>query len=300
MNTKSIISIALIFLVCSIQTFAVTTQKSIIDPVLINQERIAYWLHKRNQLSDSLSPTQIDAAVNLYIDDYRLKLRRHNIAPMAFNVSNKTTSQKSKTNKYQVDEKTLTKVNVLAVLIDFPDLPYNDNRLTASDTAMYYRDYSRAHYNDLLFASDTFTGPNNERLITSRQYYYQGSGGTFSFIGKVFGWYRAQQDAAYYGGNNQSNGADNNARKLVLEAITAAVAVGKVYLAKYDLNNDGVVDHLLVFHSSVGGGVLGQDAIWSHRYYVDKEPVAVPGTTLFSLLMRLPESWHMNLVTCWA
>ncbi len=134
---------------------------------------------------------------------YRLKLRRQPIAPMAFNVSNKTMNHKSKMNEYQIDEKTLIKVNVFAVFIDFP---YNENRLTASDTAIYYSDYSHAHYNDLLFASDTITGPNDERLIKSRQYYYQESGGTFSFTGKVFGWYRMQQDAAYYGGKNRSNG----------------------------------------------------------------------------------------------
>ena len=49
-----------------------------------------------------------------------------------------------------------TNVKVLAILIDFPDLPYDNNQLTAEDTPMYYSDYSQAHYQKMLF-NDTST-----------------------------------------------------------------------------------------------------------------------------------------------
>ncbi|MCH1927778.1 immune inhibitor A, partial [Shewanella sp. C31] len=61
----------------------------------------------------------------------------------------------------------------------------------------------------------------------------------------------------------------------------------------YDLNNngnyeepDGILDHVMIFHSSIGeeagGGKLGANAIWSHRYFVDQETegYSIPGTNL--------------------
>lgn len=51
------------------------------------------------------------------------------------------------------------RVKVLAVLVDFPDLPYNNNRLSPGDTEMYYANYSVAHYRGLLFSDAGFLGP---------------------------------------------------------------------------------------------------------------------------------------------
>ncbi|EDL62806.1 immune inhibitor A domain-containing protein [Bacillus sp. SG-1] len=174
---------------------------------------------------------------------------------------------------------------VLVLLVDYPDKPHNT--LTPSETDMYYDDenaYSQAHYQDMLFGTGGWTGPDGKTYVSMKQYYEQQSGGSYSVEGDVAGWYTASKPAAAYGGNYPTpDGSDVNARGLVKEALNMAAADPNVNLADYDqwdrydldgdgnyLEPDGLVDHLMVIHSGVGeeagGGSLGSDAIWSHRW----------------------------------
>jgi immune inhibitor A len=174
---------------------------------------------------------------------------------------------------------------VLVLLIDYPDKPHNS--MAPEETDMYYDDedaYSREHYQDMLFGDGGWTGPDGKTYVSMKQYYEQQSGGSYSVQGEVAGWYTASKPAAAYGGNDPDAGDnDINARGLIKEALKAAAADPKVDLAKYDkwdrydldgdgnyLEPDGLVDHLMVIHSGVGeeagGGSLGPDAIWSHRW----------------------------------
>ncbi|EKF9853264.1 M6 family metalloprotease PrtV [Vibrio cholerae] len=172
---------------------------------------------------------------------------------------------------------------VLALLIDFPDLPWDDNRLTKEHTEMLYDRYEPSHYQDLLFSDKGYTGPNGENFISMRQYYESESGNSYSVSGQAAGWYRASKNAAYYGGNSPGTNNDMNARELVREALDQLARDPNINLADYDIEDrydyngngnfrepDGVIDHLMIFHASVGeeagGGVLGADAIWSHRF----------------------------------
>ncbi len=291
MNIKTTrVITSLLYLFTLGQAIAATTEPLTIDPALINQERIAYWLKKRNQLTVAATEQQINAQVTRYIDNYRHKLSRQRLIMSPSASTSKASAQRAKQQRSTVNQYTITNANVLAILIDFPDLPYNANRLSRDDTEMYYADYSRQHYSDMLFNVDTFTGPNNESLITSRYYYQQESGGSFNFNGQVVGWYRAQHDASYYGGNDSdNNNADKKVHELIIEAVNAAVSRGGINLSQFDQNNDGVIDHLLVIHSSIGeeagGGVLGESAIWSHRFSVGNwsvigSPIKVDGYTI--------------------
>ncbi|REJ10363.1 immune inhibitor A domain-containing protein [Halobacillus trueperi] len=174
---------------------------------------------------------------------------------------------------------------VLVLLVDYPDKPRNTISPEHSD--MYYDDedaYSREHYQDMLFGDGGWTGPDGKNYVSMKQYYEQQSGGSYSVEGEVAGWYTASQPAAAYGGNYPTeDDSDVNARGLVKEALEAAAADPEVNLADYDkwdrydldgdgnyLEADGLVDHLMVIHSGVGeeagGGSLGPDAIWSHRW----------------------------------
>nr|WP_237417401.1 immune inhibitor A domain-containing protein [Halobacillus litoralis] len=174
---------------------------------------------------------------------------------------------------------------VLVLLVDYPDKPHNS--MTADETDMYYEGedpYSREHYQDMLFGEGGWTGPDGETYVSMKQYYEQQSGGSYSVEGDVAGWYTASKPAAAYGGNYPTeDGSDVNARGLVKEALKAAAADPTVNIADYDqwdrydldgdgdyLEPDGLVDHLMVIHSGVGeeagGGSLGSDAIWSHRW----------------------------------
>ncbi|UHQ54704.1 immune inhibitor A domain-containing protein [Microbulbifer sp. YPW16] len=178
---------------------------------------------------------------------------------------------------------------VLAILMEFPDFPHNSIQPGESD--MYYPDYTPDHYADLLFSESGFTGPAGEKLLSMQQFYWQQSGNSYSVEGSVAGWYMASQPAAFYGNN-----ADGDARALVREALLAAAADPTVNLSefdnedRYDLDGDGnyweadgLVDHVMIFHSSVGeeagGGQLGEDAIWAHRWTLGAAPFPIPGTS---------------------
>lgn len=171
---------------------------------------------------------------------------------------------------------------VLTILIEFPDFPHNN--ISPADTENYYPDYNPAHYEAVLFQRGGYSGPNGENFITVRDYYEAQSGGSYSLSGAVAGWYMASQAAAFYGASGAGGtGNDANPQALVAEALLAAEADPNVDLSqfdqedRYDLDGDGnywepdgLVDHIQIVHSAVGeesgGGALGSDAIWSHRW----------------------------------
>lgn len=172
------------------------------------------------------------------------------------------------------------KDNVLVLLIEYPDFPAGS--IKSEETDMFYEDYTKQHYEDMIFGANGYKGPNGQTLISVKQYYEQQSGGSYSIDGQVAGWYKASQPAAYYGGNDSSDN-DKNARGLVKEALLAVAQDKNVNLKNYDKEDrydldgdgnlrepDGLIDHLMIVHSSVGeeagGGSLGADAIWSHRW----------------------------------
>lgn len=180
---------------------------------------------------------------------------------------------------------------LLSLLVEFPDFPHNS--ITPDETAMYYADYSPAHYEDLLFSRDVYEGPNGEALRTARNWYWAQSGHSYDLDGVVAGWYTASEPAEFYGGN-AATGNDVNPRQLVHEAVLQLAASTDLDLNQFDKDDpydldgdgdvhepDGIIDHLLVFHSSVGeeagGGSLGEDAIWSHRWVLPA-PLPLPGT----------------------
>ncbi|MGS0692997.1 immune inhibitor A domain-containing protein [Shewanella sp. 0m-4] len=272
------------------------------DANIINKEQVLYWLVKRGDISADATEAEKQQAIEAFTkraggvkkipliqaqQQFKRLERAKQRAKLASNSSPLVKSFNDKT------------VKVLTVLIDFPDLPHNDNGLTSSDTQMFYNDYSVEHYRSLLFSETGYDGPQGQTLMTGYQYYQAESGGSFFFTGDVKGWYRADNNAAVYGGNDPNdNDNDIAVSDLVKEAVTAAVAgMSDAELARYDiedpfdLNNngvtneaDGIIDHVMIFHSSIGeeagGGMLGADAIWSHRSFVDGGSYMLPGTAI--------------------
>jgi len=278
------------------------------DPGVINKERIIYWMTKRGELPANATDEQKAQALKAYIGqksfehaklpgEFAAKVRAAELLVPQSELKHKHGLHKASAafEKAQKDNQDVT-VKVLALLVDFPDLKYNENRLTSSDTNMYYDDYSVEHYNTMLFNTDGYEGPSGQTLETSHQFYQQESGGSFFFTGQAHGWVTVDKNAAEYGGNDD-NDNDQAPRELVTEAITKAVAELNIDLSEYDKSDffdidgdgnifepDGIIDHVMIFHSSVGeeagGGVLGGDAIWSHRWFVGSEPVDVPGSDI--------------------
>ena len=261
-----------------------------LDSALIDQERIAYWLKKRNKLSNDPSKQKITEAVQDYVASYKIEKRRplSKESIKTLNDYKKQRSQKQFNDELNkkitsAEEPTSHHVNVLAILIDFPDLLNNDNRLEPGDTPMYYSRYPPGHYSRILFSPHGFIGPNGKNYLSAYQYFLNESGNTFFFSGQVSGWHTASENASYYGQNEKY--IDNRVSELVIEAVDAMAASNSVNLADYDNEDpydldgdgnrnesDGIIDHVMIFHSSIGeetgGGVLGDDAIWSHRFAV--------------------------------
>lgn len=264
------------------------------DSAIANQERILYWLEKNGQVKRDSSDTERKAVLDTYLNG-ALKADPLSKSMDGSQAQKYPTYKQSPRHSRKANGKTTAKV--LAVLIDFPDLKHDANGLTHEDTDMYYPSYPVSHYRSLLFSDTGFNSNSGRNLISARQYYEKESGGTFDLTGDVYGWVRADNKAAHYGANSEFNGADRNVVSLVTEAVEKAVAKNRINLSEYDISDpydfdrdgdfdeaDGIIDHVMVFHSSigeeVGGGYLGSDAIWSHRYFVglNTRGSQIPGT----------------------
>ena len=138
-------------------------------------------------------------------------------------------------------------IRVLALLIDYPDLPSQ---------------YTVADLQSLL------TNPNHRSGDGSfKSYYTDASFGQLTITVDVMGWYRAANNHAYYG---DSAGTPRAAR-LVREAVDAAELAGANF-ANYDNDNDGSVDGILVVHAGPGAEATALNRgryIWSHRWVMN-------------------------------
>jgi immune inhibitor A len=302
------LAVSSLLLACSSVAVAATQTGTPADAGLINEQQVLYWLIKRGEVSADASEAEKQAAVDAFVS----RGRNATFKPAAIEVkaeqlrikrsaqkNTKNVQYTAANNKVLADQDITKTVKVLAVLVDFPDLPHDANQLNVGDTDMYYSSYPTSHYQQLLFSKTGFTGPSNQTLQSAYQYFQAVSGNSFYFTGQVQDWVTADNNAAYYGGNDVDEN-DKAVPELVKEAVTKAVQnMTDLELAQYDIEDpfdidgdgnydeaDGIIDHVMLFHSSIGeeagGGVLGEDAIWSHRFYVDSNTngYIIPGRAL--------------------
>nr|WP_246320901.1 immune inhibitor A domain-containing protein [Paenibacillus germinis] len=185
---------------------------------------------------------------------------------------------------------------VLVLLTEFSDFKHNN--VKQEPGYMFANDFNRDHYQKLMFGNTDFTLFDGSKIQTFKQYYEEQSGGSYTVNGYVSDWLTVPGQAAQYGDDNPAGGHDNlnpiGPRDLVKDALNAAVATG-LNLADYDKFDlydldgdgdqnepDGLVDHLMIIHAGTGqeagGGQLGDNAIWSHRWTLNGVyPIA--GTT---------------------
>lgn len=186
----------------------------------------------------------------------------------------------------------VTEINILTVMVEFSD--YKHDSIQPGETDMYYENYDKQHFQDMLFGENGYTGPNGENLVSMKQYYEEQSGGTFIMNGTVTDWYTAPNPAAYYGAQVGSS-HDTKPRNLVADALKEMAKDPSINLAdfdhidRYDLDGDGdynekdgMIDYLIVIHAGMGqeagGGSLGTDAIWSHSWTLGGL-YPIPGTS---------------------
>ena len=177
----------------------------------------------------------------------------------------------------------------IVILMEYQDYKFNeiDQKEEWRLRGIPGEDYNRDFVNELLFSPETYKGEDGRDFMSVRSFYRQLTNDTYDFKGEVFGPYTAKHKAAYYGKDLEYAGDDqDNARKLVEEAIEAVAKDPKVDLSKFDVEtrvrdrdtnethisygkSDGQVDTVIVIHPGLGqewgGGSLGDDAIWPFR-----------------------------------
>ena len=164
------------------------------------------------------------------------------------------------------------------------------------DNSTYWEpDFNEAHYEEL------FNGTGE----SMKDYYETVSGGRYSVTNQVEDWVAVPGTAASYGANAVED--DGGSWQYIADTVDAwyddQIAGGQTaaevdaYLAqldvwdRYDYNNDGnfnepdgYIDHFQAVHAGegeeAGGGTLGEDAIWSHRWYVNATDFGTTGPTV--------------------
>ena len=156
---------------------------------------------------------------------------------------------------------------------------YNDvkhNSITPDESDMYYENYDKQHYQDMLFGDNGYTGPNGENLISLKQFYNEQSGGTLNINGTVTDWYSVSKNAAYYG---ESSGGSNDLRprELVMETLNNLANDPTIDLSefdkidRYDLDGDGAAG---VFCHEFGPDLGAPDEYDTIYSSASSEPVA--------------------------
>ena len=156
---------------------------------------------------------------------------------------------------------------------------YNDvkhNSITPDESDMYYENYDKQHYQDMLFGDNGYTGPNGENLISLKQFYNEQSGGTLNINGTVTDWYSVSKNAAYYG---ESSGGSNDLRprELVMETLNNLANDPTIDLSefdkidRYDLDGDGAAG---VFCHEFGHDLGAPDEYDTIYSSASSEPVA--------------------------
>ncbi|MFY0144920.1 immune inhibitor A domain-containing protein [Bacillus cytotoxicus] len=212
-------------------------------------------------------------------------------AKSALNGKVPTTPAKAK--KYNGE---VRKDKVLVLLVEYDDFKHNN--IEQEPGYMYSDDFNQEHYEKMLFGDEPFTLHDGSKIETFKQYYEEQSGGSYTVDGTVSKWLTVPGKAADYGadaGEGHDNKGPLGPRDLIKDALKAAVESG-IDLSEfdqfdqYDIDGDGnknepdgLVDHLMVIHAGVGqeagGGKLGDDAIWSHRWTIGQKPFPIDGTT---------------------
>ena len=189
---------------------------------------------------------------------------------------------------------------IWTVLGEFSDLPHNSiaepDRSVDSST-IWAPDFSQPYFDELLYSQDA--GVNSVA-----NFYDEMSSGRYTVTGEVEDWVTVPGDGRSYGDNSQGdaitwNFVNDTMNTWYAEQLASGRTPAQVdeYLSQFDVwdrydhdadgdfdEADGYIDHFQAVHSGmgeeVGGGVLGDDAIWSHRWYNQTTRIGAGGPTL--------------------
>jgi len=183
------------------------------------------------------------------------------------------------------------------------------------NSTVWEPDFSQPFFQDLYFGQGGAPGSGGD-VESVRQYFERQSSGRYSIDGKVTDWVKVRYNEARYGRSSDdpsTNGDDravcssvvcSNTWSLVADAVDQWVADQREAGAtngeirrelrtfdvwdRYDYDGDGdfnerdgYIDHMQVVHAggdeADGDPIQGEDAIWSHRWYVQTTPIGAGG-----------------------
>ncbi|MFH8248818.1 immune inhibitor A domain-containing protein [Microbacterium sp. B2969] len=163
---------------------------------------------------------------------------------------------------------------------------------SVNNSTHWVSDFNQPYYEDLFFGDGE----------SFKDFYEKQSSGAFTAAGGVSDWVTVPGNASVYGDNAvedfggawkfiaDTGNAWYNAQKAAGKSdaeIKAALAQYDVW-DRYDYDNDGnfnepdgYIDHFQAVHAGegedAGGGAQGEDAIWSHRWYVNQTDFGLTG-----------------------
>lgn len=189
--------------------------------------------------------------------------------------------------------------SIWTTLGEFPDKLHNtipEPDRSVDNSTIWEPDFSEAHFEELLFGGEG----------SMRDFYIEQSSNRYTVNGDVTPWAELPEEAAVYGNDDCGSIVCPNVWEFVGDSVDAwwdkAMASGMTadelndYLSDFDVwdrydhdgdgdfdEPDGYIDHYQAVHSGqgqeTGGGELGSDAIWSHRWYVQTTPIGTGGPT---------------------
>jgi immune inhibitor A len=172
------------------------------------------------------------------------------------------------------------RVQVLALMVDFPDLP---------------GELPKSHYETLLFSE--------KRLPTQsmREYYAEVSRNRVELTGSVHGWLRMPEPYAFYtNGNSGTSWSDypRNAPRLAEDAVRAALEARVLFDAGLDVLKDQTVTALFIIHAGLGAermhARLRGGHIWSHKWNL-RNPIPVNGGISVVQYLMVPKDCDVGV-----
>lgn len=135
----------------------------------------------------------------------------------------------------------------LIILVDFPETKFQ----SGNDVAFYNKITSQKDLKEGRFVGSV------------RDYFFAQSQGRFDLTFDVVGPYTAKHAEAYYAGS----GGTENVASLMAEAVQAVDSL--VDYAKYDWDDDGIVDQVYMIYAGEGRATGGPSGtIWPHAYTI--------------------------------
>jgi immune inhibitor A len=174
--------------------------------------------------------------------------------------------------------------------------PNRDDQTQPLDNSTHWTsNFDKGYYEDLFFGSgESFA-----------DFYTKQSSGNYTVAGEVSDWVQVPGNASVYGDNAVED--FGGAWQFIADSGDAwfeaqiddgrSLADIKAELATFDVwdrydhdgdgnfdEPDGYIDHFQAVHAGIGedagGGTQGEDAIWSHRWYVNQTDFGVTGPTV--------------------